>query len=103
MNLRDGFRQWMVYTDKVVFAEELNQTGPITEQVFEANRTIKNLKCFMRKENYTEEEIIAKYKEVCGYNEHLMDKTVKRLKMNNPEGNLLPKAFDNWRMWIKEK
>ena len=57
VNLRDGFRKWSVFTDKVLFAEELNQTGPITEQVFEANRTIHNLKSFMRKENYTEEEI----------------------------------------------
>lgn len=49
-----------------MLAEELNQTGPITEQVFEANRTIRNLKEFMRKERYTEEEIAAKCAEIFG-------------------------------------
>jgi len=43
--------------------DELNQTGPVTEEVFEADRTIHNLKEFMRKERYTEEEIEAKFLE----------------------------------------
>jgi hypothetical protein len=54
-NLRDGFFRWKKYTDKEVLVEEMNQTGPITEQVFEANRTIRNLTSFMRDENFTEE------------------------------------------------
>ena len=52
--------------------DELNQTGPVTEEVFEADRTIHNLKEFMRKERYTEEEIeanhnIRKYFDNIGY------------------------------------
>ena len=31
-----------------MLSEEQNTVGPITEEVFEANRTIKNLKDFMR-------------------------------------------------------
>ena len=46
----------------------MNQTGPITEHVFEANRLAHNLKEFMRSENYTEEEIAATDKKVKEYN-----------------------------------
>ena len=35
-NVRDGFNRWRKFMEKVVFAEEMNQTGPITEHVFEA-------------------------------------------------------------------
>ena len=49
--------------------DELNQTGPVTEEVFEADRTIANLKDFMRKERYTEEEIEAKFAECKGTND----------------------------------
>jgi len=47
-----------------MLAEEQNQTGPITEEVFEANRSIANLKDFMRDQHYTEEEIAALCKSV---------------------------------------
>ena len=65
-NLRWAFEAWRRQNSKEMLAEELNQTGPITEQVFEANRTIRNLKEFMRKERYTEEEIAAKCAEIFG-------------------------------------
>ena len=65
-NLRWAFEAWRKQNVKEMLAEELNQVGPITEQVFEANRTIRNLKDFMRKERYTEEEVAARCKEVFG-------------------------------------
>ena len=52
-----GFRRWVHYTDKHMDAQELNEIGPVTEEVFEANRLIKNLKDFMRSEGYPEEQI----------------------------------------------
>lgn len=67
-NLRNAFTRWHRITDQIVFAEEMNQTGPITEHVFEANRLAHNLKEFMRSENYTEEEIAATDKKVKEYN-----------------------------------
>jgi hypothetical protein len=36
-------------------AQELNETGPVTEEVFEAERLIGNLKDFMRSEGFPEE------------------------------------------------
>lgn len=43
----DGFRRWVQWANKLIDAEELNETGPITEHVFEANRLFRNLKEFM--------------------------------------------------------
>ena len=47
-NLRWAFESWRKSNVLTMWAEELNTVGPITEEVFEANRTIKNLKDFMR-------------------------------------------------------
>jgi len=37
--------------------QELNEVGPVTEQVFEATRLTKNLKEFMRGEGYPQDQI----------------------------------------------
>ena len=61
-----------------------------------------NLKSFMREENYTNEEIEAKFEEVKECNHNMMDKIIKRLKLNS-EDSILPKVFDHWTKWIKVK
>jgi hypothetical protein len=43
--------------DKQILGQELNETGPVTEEVFEANRLIRNLKDFMRTEGFPEPQI----------------------------------------------
>ena len=52
-----GFRRWKEYTLTDVLSQELNETGPVTEEVFEARRCIYNLMDFMRMEGYPEEEV----------------------------------------------
>jgi len=63
-NSRWAFEHWRKQNVLEMLAEEQNTTGPITEEVFEANRSIINLKSFMRDQHYSEEEIVAKCKEV---------------------------------------
>ena len=53
----DGYRKWKDYMECEVHVQEVNETGPITEHVFEANRLMRNLKHFMRSEGYPEEVI----------------------------------------------
>ena len=53
----------------------------MTEQVFEAQRTMKNLKDFMYSENYTKEEVSKKVQGVTETNKYQMMKLVKRLKI----------------------
>jgi len=46
-NLRIAFNRYRMQSDQISLAIDINQTGPQTEFVFEANRAIKNLKNFM--------------------------------------------------------
>lgn len=57
VNLRDGFRVWANWNEKLRMIKELNETGPVTEFVFEGKRTMFNLIEFMRSEHYDEETI----------------------------------------------
>lgn len=52
-----GFRRWYYYMVIMRSQQELNEHGPETEPVFEAQRICHNLLDFMRHEGYTEEEI----------------------------------------------
>lgn len=84
--------------------DDLNQTGPVTEEVFEANRTISNLKDFMRKERYTEEEIENKFAECVEKNNYQMNKFITVLKITpRVDREALLKCWGHWKMWIKVK
>jgi hypothetical protein len=72
VNLRDAFRVWAQWSEKLRFAEELNATGPVTEFVFEAKRTMFNLIEFMRSEHYDEETIAYWVKYSININDHQM-------------------------------
>jgi len=85
-----------------VLAEEQNTVGPITEEVFEANRTIKNLKDFMRKEHYTEEEILAWTTSAFDGATGQMHWLCKRLQQPK-ENKVMQRCFDHWRFWLKVK
>lgn len=85
-----------------MLAEEQNQTGPITEEVFEANRSIANLKSFMRDQHYTEEEIAANCKKVFKDGDNKMTWLIKRLQQPKSD-RYLQRCFDQWVFWIKIK
>ena len=89
--------------EKEVFADEMNAVGPITEQVFEAQRTIHNLKQFMKKESYGQERIAKEVEAASEHNEYLMMKIVKRLKIPRANREPMIKCFEHWKMWIKMK
>lgn len=101
-NLRCAFIRWHKITDQIVFAEEMNQTGPITEQVFEATRLGHNLKEFMRSENFTEEEIATKDAKVKEYNKYLMDKALRRFRISKADKKIVG-ALEHWKKWIATK
>lgn len=61
---RWAFHAWKKKCEDLLLIKEMNEVGPVTEQVFEANRAIRNLKEFMSKEGFTKEEIANWYKRV---------------------------------------
>jgi hypothetical protein len=48
-------RRWREVLENEIQEQELNETGPITEHVFEAMRLNRNLLDFMKSEGYTPE------------------------------------------------
>ena len=80
-NLRDAFRVWGIWSHNLKFCKELNVTGPITEYVFEAKRTMYNLIDFMRSEHYDEETITYWVKYSINANDRQMDMLVKTIKI----------------------
>ena len=51
------FRQWKQRTLDMRLTQELNEKGPVAEELFEARRLLKNLVDFMRSEGIPEERI----------------------------------------------
>ena len=101
-NLRWGFDAWATRVTLMIDKQDLNEVGPVTEQVFEANRTIRNLKDFMASENFEPEEIDSFYKNVCDTNDHQMHKIVKRLKISR-EDRMMCRCFDHLAFLVKIK
>lgn len=99
-NLRDAFRRWAMINRKDSLVVELNETGPITEHVFEARRTTCNLKAFMKSENFTDEEIKVFFQKCKQTNRQQMAKVVKRLKIP-VQDRVVCRCFDHWAMWLK--
>ena len=102
VNLREAFKVWHQTASQMKFAEELNEVGPITEYVFEQNRTMRNLIDFMKKEHFTEEEVKSTLQGVTDHNERLMHTVVKRFKIGKDE-KLKVKYFMFWKGWLTIK
>lgn len=54
---RAYFLRWKENADKTALIQELNDEGPVREQVFEHRQVLENCKNFMRDEGYTDREI----------------------------------------------
>ena len=55
--LRTAFDWWKKRDDKLALCDENYYVGPVRVDHWEAQREIENLKNFMRRERYTEDEI----------------------------------------------
>ena len=87
-------------------AQVLNEVGPVTEEVFEANRLIKNLKDFMRTEGYPEAQIKRIMDEVNEKELRKLSWCVTRWSYSadskhKVDNRLTIKAFDHLKMAIK--
>lgn len=80
----------------------MNEVGPVTEEVFEARRTIHNLTEFMRNQRYPEEEIIALKNRIADDTRNLMMKVILRMK-TPPEDRAKVFGLEHWKAWIKIK
>lgn len=91
----------------MILKQEVNEVGPITEHVFEANRLKKNLIDFMRSESYPEELIKKIVERAQDYQTGRLRKGVLRWRAvsleNTEETKLKIKAFDFLRMLVEHR
>jgi len=98
---RDAFTWWKKKHELQELAKDLYETGPVRAQYWTANKEIDNLKDFMRKEHYTEDQIDKFYDDVCDTTEHLMKKYLIRIKIRQDEKNkTLPLIWNRWREYV---
>jgi hypothetical protein len=99
--MRDAFYWWKKKHELWELAVDLHETGPVRAQEWSANKEIDNLKDFMRKEHYTENEIEQFHDTVCNTNENLMKKYLIRLKIGQDEKrNIIPAVWNRWREFV---
>lgn len=100
-----GFRRWREAIDYMIDVQEVNEVGPITEHVFEANRLKKNLIDFMRAEAYPEELIKKIVERAEDYQTGRLRKGVLRWRarslLDTENTKLKIKTFDFLRMLVE--
>ena len=78
----------------------MHDSGPVRVEWWKAMREITNLKQFMEKERYTEDEIDGLYDHVHTKNESLLKRHAARWKMaTSKEYRLLPMVWQRWRYY----
>jgi hypothetical protein len=102
-NLRDAFKRWAEWNEKLRLQTEMNEVGPITEYVFEAKRTMYNLIDFMRSERYDEETIAYWVKHSVSVNDHQLNWLYKRLSIPRADREQLIRVMEHWKMWLGVK
>jgi hypothetical protein len=98
--LRDAFNLWSKQTSKIAHVQEINENGPVTEDVFEARRMNKNLQAFMSSEGFTPDEVAEKLENVRVKNKHLMLKCLTRWQVSR-EKKAQIYCFDRIVLWVK--
>lgn len=91
---------WKKGSDCKTLAKEMNEEGPIREQVFEERILLQNHKNFMSKEGFDEKEIQQALKDEKARQGTLMLKSVCRMQHYNEELYTLPKMLDRWKAYI---
>ena len=99
---RDAFNRWKkkAYYEQTVI--EVNEGGPVVEEVLESQMDVMNLKSLMKSEGFNEYQVeeISHSGDIKAH--ELLAKSIGRWKhWNGTDDYLKPKMFDRWRKWIK--
>ena len=98
--MRDAFEWWRKRHELAELEAEMHESGPVRVQWWEQKREISNLKKFMEKERYTEDEIDGLYDHVHETNETLLKKHTARWKCaTSKDKRMLPIVWQRWRYY----
>ena len=101
-NVRDAFMRWK---KKALFAQtviEVNEIGPVVEEVLEKQLDVANLKNLMTSEGFTPNQIEDVAFKASKKSLELISRSIGRWKhWNRTDDYLKPKMFDRWRRFIQ--
>ena len=102
MQVRDYFNKWKkqsLYSQTVI---DVNEVGPITEQVLEKQLQVHNLRKLMADEGFTNYQVEDVTQRATQKSNELLARSIARLKhWNGTDDYLKPKMFDRWRRFVK--
>jgi hypothetical protein len=94
---RHMFNKWRTNADLMTLAKEMEEEGPIREQVFEHKMNFMNCVDFLTAEGYDNEDIKEALVDGVAKQNYLIEKGVARFKHYNENKYVVPKMFDQWK------
>lgn len=97
---REMFDRWKKQAELCQVAIDVNEGGPVVEEVLKARQDLNNLQEFMREQGYAENEV----KEVVDITKDKVKEQMQRTRArwlaygdDDSDAYLKPKMFDRWR------
>lgn len=99
--VRDAFNRWKQQATLAQTVIEVNEIGPVTEEVLDKQLDVANLRNLMADEGFTEHQIEDIHQTASKKSLELLARAVGRWKcMNGSDNYLKPKMFDRWRRFV---
>ena len=99
--VRDAFNMWKNKATLATTVIEVNEIGPIAEEVLEKQLDVANLRNLMADEGFTEHQIEDVTQNASDKALELLAKSVGRWKCwNGTDDYLKPKVFDRWKRFV---
>ena len=101
-SLRHAFDKWKMQANVMTTVIDVNETGPVVEEVLDHQLDVHNLKALMDKEGFTQNEIDEVADKAQDKGLDLIARAVGRWKHYTYDDDkyLIPKMFDRWRQWV---
>lgn len=99
--VRDAFKKWKQQSDYANTVIEVNEIGPVVEEVLDHRLDVHNLKNLMADEGFTSHQINDLSDGADKKGLELIARSVARMKhWNGTDDYLKPKMFDRWRRFV---
>jgi len=100
-DLRRRFLHWRDQAKKATTVIDVNETGPIVEEVLEAQQQWTNQLKFMCDQGYTQKEMDELAEKAKDFSKTLISKTIARFNHVAGDSYLIPKMFARWRQFVQ--
>ena len=100
--MRDAFNKWKEQAAYAQTVINVNEIGPIAEQVLDKQLQVHNLRKLMKDEGFTNYQVEDVTNRADARSNELLARSIARMKhWNGTDDYLKPKMFDRWRRFVK--